>query len=129
MRLAPGNLPILLGTAHGILRGRDIYSGGTHGYIYPPLIAFLYQPLAMISERWAAFVSLSVNAALSVFTLILASHVLAERLIGRFDAKLVARVALFGAFCTADKIKGEFVQIETNVFMLLAYCCRDAVGR
>ncbi len=118
---SPGNLGDFLGAARAMLRGLDIYSSGSHGYIYPPLIAFLYQPLAMLPERSAAVVSLTLNAAVSVFTLVLVSRVLVERLLGRVDAMLAARVALFGAFCTLDKIKGEFAHVETNVFMLIAF--------
>lgn len=117
----PGNLVDFLGASREMLAGRDIYAGGTGGYVYPPLIAFLYQPLAMIPERSAAFVALAVNAALSVFTLLLVSRVLVRRLTGRVDPLLVARVALFGAWCTVDKIKAEFYHVETNVLMLLAF--------
>lgn len=117
----PGNLVDFLGAAHDMLLGRDIYAGGTGGYVYPPLIAFLYQPLAMMPLRMAALVSLGINAIVSIFTLVLVSHTLVERLIARIDGKLVAQVALFGALCTCDKIKGEFAHLETNVFMLLAF--------
>ena len=104
-----------------MLNGKDIYAGGTGGYVYPPLIAFLYQPLALLPVRAAAFISLGINAALSIFTLALVSRVLVSRLVGKIDPLLIARVALFAAFCTADKIKGEFYHIETNVFMLLCF--------
>jgi hypothetical protein len=117
----PGNLVDFLGAAHDMLRGHDIYNGGTGGYVYPPLIAFLYQPLALLSDKSAGFVSLGINSVVSIFTLVLVSNVLVHRLTDVFDPKLVARVALFGALCTADKIKGEFYHLETNVFMLLAF--------
>jgi Glycosyltransferase family 87 len=117
----PGNLCDFLGAAADMRAGKDIYNGGTGGYVYPPLIAFLYQPLAALPERDAAYVSLAINALLAVFTLILISKVLVERLVGRIDPLLTAQVAFFGALCTADKIKGEFYHLETNVFMLLAF--------
>ena len=117
----PGNLVDFLGAARDMLRGRDIYNGGTGGYVYPPLIAFLYQPLGLMSDMHAGFVSLAINAAVSIFTLVLVSNVLVRRLTDTFDPRLAARVALFGALCTADKIKGEFYHLETNVFMLLAF--------
>jgi hypothetical protein len=116
-----GNLQDFLDAARAMRRGADIYASGAHGYVYPPLIAFLYQPLAMLGDKTASFTALAVEAALSVFTLALVSRVLARRLTGRVDPLLVARVALFGAVCTADKIKGEFSHLETNVFMLLAF--------
>jgi hypothetical protein len=121
-----GNLINFLGAAHQMVLGKDIYSldpvyGGDGGYVYPPLIAFVYQPLTTISLKSAAFVSLAINGLVSIFTLILVSHTLVERLTARFDPKLAAQVAIFGAFCTADKIKGELSLLETNVFMLLAF--------
>ncbi len=117
----PGNLVDFLGAARDMLRHHDIYNGGTGGYVYPPLIAFLYQPLGLLSDMHAGFVSLGINAVVSIFTLVLVSNVLVQRLTDTFDARLAARVALFGALCTADKIKGEFCHLETNVFMLLAF--------
>jgi Glycosyltransferase family 87 len=121
-----GNLINFLGAAHQMVLGKDIYArdpvyGGDGGYVYPPLIAFLYQPLTMVSLKSAAFVSLAINGIVSVFTLILVSHTLVERLTARFDPRLAAQVAIFGALCTFDKIKGELSLLETNVFMLLAF--------
>ncbi len=122
----PGNLINFLGAArqmvlHGDIYLRDPIYGGDGGYVYPPLIAFLYQPLTMMSLKAAAFTSLAINGAVSIFTLFLVSHTLVQRLTAKFDARLAAQVALFGAFCTCDKIKGELSLLETNVFMLLAF--------
>ncbi len=116
-----GNLQDFLDAARAMRNGADIYASGAHGYVYPPLIAFLYQPLAMLNDRAAGTVALAVEAALSIFTLALVSRVLVRRLLNRVDPLLAARAALFGAVCTADKIKGEFTHLETNVLMLLAF--------
>ena len=117
----PGNLIDFLGASRQMLEGRDIYFGGTYAYVYPPLIAFLYQPLAMLPENVAGYISLAINAAVSLFTLQLVSRTLLQRLTGKIDPLLVARVALFAAICTTDKIKTELFHLETNVFMLLAF--------
>ena len=116
-----GNLHDFLSASRAMLRGADIYASGSGGYVYPPLIAFLYQPLAMLSDRSAGFVALAVESVLSIFTLFLVSRVLVKRLLDRVDPLLIARVAFLGAACTADKIKGEFTHLETNVLMLLAF--------
>ena len=116
-----GNLQDFLDAARAMRAGTDIYASGAHGYVYPPLIAFLYQPLAMLGDRSAGTVALAVEAALSVFTLALVSRVLVRRLLNRVDPLLTARAALVGAVLTADKIKGEFSHLETNVLMLLAF--------
>jgi Glycosyltransferase family 87 len=117
----PGNLDDFVGAAREMLRGGDLYAGGTGQYCYPPLIAFLYQPLAMLTPTSAAVASLCINTAVSVLTLTLVARVLTFRITGREDPLLVARVALIGAVCTADKIRAEFNMLETNVFMLLAF--------
>ena len=120
-----GNLLDFLSAARAMRHGTDIYASGSGGYVYPPLIAFLYQPLSMLGDKAAGFVALGVEAAVAVFTLTLVSRVLVRRLVGgvagRVDPLLVARVAAFGAICTADKIKGEFSHLETNVWMLVAF--------
>lgn len=116
-----GNLPDFLGASRDMLRGKDIYSGGTHGYVYPPLIAFLYQPLVALSDRSAEFITLAIDAVLSVITLVLTARFLVSRLIGNMHPRLIASVALFGALCSLDKIKGEFSHLETNVLMLFAF--------
>ena len=116
-----GNLLDFLSAARAMRAGADIYASGSGGYVYPPLIAFLYQPLSMLGDKAAGFVALAVEAAVSVFTLALVSRVLVRRLLGRIDPVLTAQVAVFGAWCTFDKIKGEFSHLETNVLMLLAF--------
>ena len=117
----PGNLGHFLEAARAMSAGREIYSGKPGTYVYPPLLAFLYQPLGRLTNNHAGFISLAINGAVSIFTLVLVSNVLVRRLTDKVDPRLAARVALFGALCIADKIKGEFSQLETNVFMLLAF--------
>src|SRR5689334_3909941 len=39
--------------AHAMREGTNIYTSGQHGYIYPPLLAFVLQPLTFIPERVA----------------------------------------------------------------------------
>src|SRR3954452_14866169 len=33
--------------------GQDIYTSGEHRYVYPPLLAFLFEPLTFVSQRIA----------------------------------------------------------------------------
>src|SRR5207245_3989854 len=46
--------------------GTDLYTSGVHGYIYPPLIAFLFTPLTFFSVQAAAWIMLVINLALGV---------------------------------------------------------------
>src|SRR5258708_505657 len=41
-------------------QGTDLYKSGTGGYVYPPLLAFLYTPLAHLPDHWAAAVALTI---------------------------------------------------------------------
>ena len=49
--------------ARAIVHGEDIYASGRGGYIYPPLLAFLYAPVAGLREDTAAVVLLVFNMA------------------------------------------------------------------
>ena len=57
--------------ARAMVHGEDLYSSGRGGYIYPPLLAFLYTPLAGLSETTAATVLLVVNMSLLLLALFL----------------------------------------------------------
>lgn len=117
----PANLDDFRAAARAMLDGQDIYASGHGGYLYPPLIAFLYQPLAMMGDRAAALTSLAINAALMGATLWLVSRVMLRRIAGLADPLLIARVAALGAWLTFDKMRAELAMLETNVFMLLAF--------
>jgi hypothetical protein len=116
-----GNMFDFLDASRAMMAGQDLYASGKGGYVYPPLIAFLYQPLALLSDQLAAMVMLGMEVAAGIFTLVVISRVLAWRLVGSVDPVLIARSAALGSILTADKIKGEFAHLETNVLMLMAY--------
>ncbi|MFA6043694.1 MAG: glycosyltransferase family 87 protein [Phycisphaerales bacterium] len=117
----PANLEDFRAAARAMLDGQDIYASGHGGYLYPPLIAFLYQPLAMMGDQAAALTSLAINASLMALTLWLVSRVMVRRIAGLADPLLIARVAALGAWLTFDKMRAELAMLETNVFMLLAF--------
>lgn len=51
--------------AQAVPKGLDIYAVGDPGYIYPPLLAFLMQPLAWLEPVFAAQIWVGVNAILA----------------------------------------------------------------
>lgn len=53
--------------AEAFYQGKDIYAVGDPGYIYPPLLAFLMQPLTLLGETAAATLWVFLNAALASF--------------------------------------------------------------
>ncbi len=63
-----GDFPYFYAAAQAMTKGEDIYASQApgkdrRGYIYPPLIAFLYQPLARFDLVTAARLSLLINIA------------------------------------------------------------------
>ncbi len=60
--------------AEAVARGTDPYAAGSRGYIYPPLIAFVFQPLASLGRDRAAAVMLAVNVFVTLVGANLASR-------------------------------------------------------
>lgn len=94
--------------AIALSRGQDIYSSGQSQYVYPPLIAFLYQPFSRLSMQTAGAADLVVNSLLALLTLALASAEMSRRFLGRSSLLSIARIAVVAALLTSDKIRAEF---------------------
>lgn len=102
-------------------RGEDIYAAGVRGYIYPPLLAFLLQPLAGLSFRQAAVAWTLVNIALIPLAVALALREVARR----FDVTPSPGTLLAAGGLTltvlADKIGQELRQGNCNLLVILAF--------
>ncbi|MFA6045003.1 MAG: glycosyltransferase family 87 protein, partial [Phycisphaerales bacterium] len=107
--------------AEAMLHGRDIFASGTGGYIYPPLIAFVYLPLAKLSLAAAARTDLIINIFLSATTLFLAARECARRVGLQPRPVLLAVIAAIAAASMADKIRTELRMGQTDVLMLLCF--------
>lgn len=107
--------------AKALRAGEDVYSSWHGGYIYPPLIAFLYLPLTPFTEKTAADVMLVLNTVL----VLLAAWVGARELLERFgvvsDGARVVALLVAGLVLMADKIKGELQMWQTNALLLLLF--------
>src|SRR5437762_3216749 len=62
-------------------QGKDIYQSGTQGYVYPPLLAFLYLPFAHLSDARAAAIALTINVPLMLAAVLVGSRVAQARLL------------------------------------------------
>lgn len=107
--------------ADAMRRGMDPYAAHTRGYIYPPLIAFLFQPLSFLSRDQAAAVMLCTNVAATL----LAVGIAVDEFLRRSDAPR-AVVVIAALMCPAlllniDKIKGEWQMWQTDVWMLFLF--------
>jgi hypothetical protein len=107
--------------AKAMAAGDDIYSSWHGGYIYPPLLAFVYLPLTPLSEESAALVLLCINMGF----LFLAAWLGARELIDRFglvrDTATAGTLVLAGMVLMVDKIKGELQMWQTNALLLLLF--------
>jgi dolichol-phosphate mannosyltransferase len=114
-----GNFSTFRNASIALASGKDLYAGKANEYVYPPLLAFLYQPFSSMSLAMAGFACLMINLVVSLATLWLAAREMASRLVDRTDQAFVLRVALIAAVLTSDRIFAEFRMWETNVLVLL----------
>jgi Glycosyltransferase family 87 len=105
--------------ARAMLDGKDIYSSWHHGYIYPPFLAFLFTPLALLAENTAAYVAFAINLGMLILAAAIAARELIERFGERADLSAVCGVVLIGVLLTADKLRHELLMWQTNLPMLL----------
>jgi hypothetical protein len=107
--------------ADAMHRGQDPYAAHTRGYIYPPLIGFLFQPLAQMTYEHAAALVLLVNVMVTLLAVCLG----VDEFLRRFGAPR-EQLTVFAAMLPAlllniDKIKGEWQMWQTDVWMLLLF--------
>jgi hypothetical protein len=107
--------------ADAMARHADPYAAWTQGYIYPPLIAFIFQPLTRLGRDHAAGVMLALNVSLTLTAVLLASREFLRRFGGSQSPPAVASVMLLSILMNIDKIKGEWQMWQTDVFMLLLF--------
>lgn len=107
--------------AVAMTRGEDIYMSGRIGYIYPPLIAFLFQPLASLSEIDAAWAWFWVSLVLLIGAILVFTHDLCDRFDTPRDQLTVGVIAATGVLLTLDKIRWEFDLGQTDNILLLCF--------
>lgn len=115
--------------AKAMREGLDPYTSGVGGYIYPPLIAFLFMPLTLVSVQAAAFIMLALNMALALMCTVIACKEAMRRFsIEKPLGELLAVVALTTVLA-APRLRSELQMWQTNLPMLaatlLALCWLD----
>jgi hypothetical protein len=123
-RIAGGNLddfPHFYWAADAVLHHRDPYLSGTRGYIYPPLLAYLYMPAANFSPTGAAYAVLPVLVLCTLGALLLASREALQRVGAAVNSFTVCTVAMLSLLLIEDKVKGDLQMLQTNSLVLLLF--------
>ena len=107
--------------AQALLDGTDPYISGTGGYLYPPLIALLYTPVARLSFNAAQRVMLVVDLGLTVAGLLLASRAILDRFEAPRRTSLWLAVALLACLADIDKVHNELQMFQTNALQLALF--------
>lgn len=102
--------------------GADIYAAASGHYIYPPLLAFLLQPLTFFSEPVAASIWAALTVAMMSTALLLAARELAtawQLPNESFDGSIPWKIAALSAVLMSDKVHEIFTLGQTDGLMLL----------
>jgi hypothetical protein len=107
-------------------RGQDIYAASDGHYIYPPFLAFIFQPFVLFSERTAALIWTVISALIIFASALIASKEIAARWIRPdtdVDPSLAWAIAAIACLLIADKIEATFLLGQTDCLMLLGFAC------
>lgn len=109
--------------ASAMRSGHDIYAPdvGKLGYVYPPLLAFLLQPLGALSIASAAWVWLALKAVLLAGALVLGSREAARRTGVAMTSTHLWVLSAISLALVADKVRGDFRMGQSNLLMLHAW--------
>ncbi|MBS0187352.1 MAG: DUF2029 domain-containing protein [Planctomycetes bacterium] len=101
--------------AEALVHGKDVFSAGDLGYIYPPLLAVLLMPLVKLGISGAGAVWLAINVAMLAFTVWLGGRTAAGKL---GIPKAAPLVGLIGFAIVADKVLGDMKMQQSNILLL-----------
>ena len=105
--------------AEALRHGSDLYASGAGGYIYPPLVAFLFMPLTFLKVQDAALVMLVVNMAMGLACAgFAAAEVLRRFRLASAPADVIV-VAAVATLLVATRLRSEFQMWQTDVPMML----------
>jgi len=112
--------------ASALSSGENIYAAARGRYIYPPLFAFILQPLIFLPAHWAAIVWTAISGTLIFFAICIAAKEAAARWSpinrpqgGLFQGPIAAGATLL----SLDKIHATLTLGQTDGIMLLAFAC------
>jgi len=106
--------------------GIDIYAAANGHYIYPPFLAFILQPLALMPEQIAATTWIVFSGVFVFAAALIASRQAAGCWLGtgaENDASIPWLIAAIATLLIADKIHASFILGQTDCLMLLGFAC------
>jgi hypothetical protein len=121
LRSTTGDFYHFYEAAVAMTKGQDIYTSGRFGYIYPPLIAFAFQPLAAFSEIGAAWVWFFISLTLLGLTIYFFVDEICRRFNAPRDALTTGAIALLGVLLTIDKLRWGFDLGQTDTILMLCF--------
>src|SRR4051812_3856352 len=110
--------------ADAMRHGEDIYRAAGGHYIYPPLLAFVLQPLTFLPENGAIFVWLALSAIAVFCAAAIAAHETTTRWLdgdGKPRSHIVWAVAAIATVLATDKLHKMFGLGQSDAFVLLGF--------
>lgn len=101
--------------------GRDPYESFRKGYIYPPLLAAVLQPIAGLERNHAYLVWFGVNATIIAAAFVLAARALLRHFGVQARAPTVVCVVAMGMLPAFDQLRWQLEQGQTDSLLLLAF--------
>lgn len=111
--------------ARAMLAGDDIYAAAAGRYIYPPFLAFVFQPLALLPEVPAATLWAVLSGGALLAALLIAAQEAAKRWLPEEESFASLRwvIAAAAMLLLADKMHAMFTLGQTDSLMLLGFAC------
>ncbi|MEL6795994.1 MAG: glycosyltransferase family 87 protein [Planctomycetota bacterium] len=101
--------------------GDDPYESFRKGYIYPPLIAAAFQPIAGLERNAAYLIWFAANATIIAAAFVIAARALLKRMGVQPRAPTVACVVAGGLVPAFDQMRWQLEQGQTDGLLLLAF--------
>src|SRR5260370_15822302 len=112
--------------ARAMWNGSDIYAAANGHYVYPPFLAFILQPLALMPEHIAAIIWIVLSGVFVFAATLIAASEAARcwlRTGAQNDPSIPWLIAAIATILIADKIHASFILGQTDCLMLLGFAC------
>ena len=118
-----GDFPTFYHAARAMLDGRDPYVPyeADLSYVYPPLLAACYTPLAHLSKLSAARIMLPINIAFALTALLLGTRAIMRRLEVPITLGSLACIACLAGWLSENELRNQLQALETDALMLLCF--------